>query len=137
MFISNGDFRVIFSPYAEKHFCKDFGKKYRGKPWVETRRTIVATLERAAAFQSTDLIDVLRFSHENHAGIFKLDFRVAGTNVSPKGSGNRVIFSLSNVTSEVIILLVYAKTHCDKRHSETQWALEQVKSAFSEWKQYC
>lgn len=137
MFIKDVKFYVVFSKYAEKHFCKDFLKKYKTKKWSETRKTIEATLERSCAFSKTSLIDMIKFSPEKNAGIFKLDFRVAGTDVSPKGSGNRVVFHLCNITSKVTVLLVYSKNHCQKGQSETQWLLEHVKNNFPEYRGVC
>jgi hypothetical protein len=137
MFIKDLFFRVKFSPYSDRHYCKDFLKKHTTKQWLETKKTIIVTLERSFAFQNTDLIDLLKFSQEDGIGIFKLDFRVAGTNVSPKSSGNRAVFSLCNNTGNIKVLLVYSKIHCDKRHSETQWILGHVKCNFPEYKKYC
>lgn len=137
MFIKDLSFRVEFTSYAETHFCREFYKKYKGKQWVETRRTIVDTLERAFLVQHTKLIDVLKYSQEDNIGIFKYDFKVAGTNVSPKFSGNRAIFSLCNKTGIIKILLVYGKNNCDKRHTETKWIFEHIKNTFPEYKKYC
>ena len=128
MFIKDVVFKVDFSIYAEKYFCRNFLKKYGVKKWLETKKTIIATLERSFSFQNTSLIDNIKFSQETDIGIFKLDFRVAGTNFSPKRSGNRTVFSLCNKTGEIKILLVYGKNHCRKRQSETQWVLEHVKN---------
>lgn len=136
MYIKDTRFYVEFSKYAERYFCKNFLKKYKTKKWVETRKTIVTTLERAFAFQKTSLIDNIK-SREGKIGIFKLDFRVAGTNSSPKKSGNRVIFHLCNTTSKITIILVYGKDNCSKQQSETQWILEHVKNNFPEYKNLC
>ena len=134
MFIKDLSFGVVFSAYAKNHFCKTFSKKYRGKQWEETKKTIIATLERAFAFQRTDRIDNLRFDCNDGRsfGIFKLDFQVAGTKMSPKASGNRVIFSLCNQRGEIQILLVYGKDNCPQKQSETQWIVEQSKLACSQ-----
>lgn len=137
MFIKDLFFQVEFSPYAEKYFCKDFYKKYKEKKWIETKNTIIDTLQRASMVQHTTLIDSLKYSQEDNSGIFKFDFKVAGTPFSPKTSGNRAIFSLSNNTGKITILLVYGKDHCDKRHSETQWIFEQIKANFPEYRKYC
>ncbi|KKQ71433.1 MAG: hypothetical protein UT33_C0009G0024 [Candidatus Peregrinibacteria bacterium GW2011_GWC2_39_14] len=123
MFIKDLAFRVEFSMYAESHFCRDFCKKYKGKQWLETKKTIIDTLQRAFLVQQTSLIDVLKYSQEDSIGIFKYDFKIAGTNISPKSSGNRVVFSLCNNTGVIKILLVYSKNHCDKKCTETQWVL--------------
>lgn len=137
MFIKDVAYQVEFSNYCERHFCKDFLRKYKPKQWIETKKTIIETLERAHAFFDSNLIDALKFSQEDGIGIFKLDFRVAGTNVSPKSSGKRAIFSLSNATAKITILLVYGKDHCGKKQSETQWIFEHIKANFPELRRYC
>jgi len=136
MFIKEMIFQVEFSSYAETHFCKSFYKKYKPKQWIETKRTIQDTLSRAFMVQKTSLIDVLNYSAEDDCGLFKFDFKVAGTEVSPKSSGNRVVFGLNNKTAKIEILLVYGKDHIDKKRSETQWIYEQIKDNFPEWKRY-
>jgi hypothetical protein len=137
MYINDLNFRVEFSFYAEKHFCKDFLKKYKTKKWLSTKQTINDILEKAFGFQQTKLIDIIKYSSEENVGIFKLDFRVAGTNDSPKFSGNRAIFALCNNTGKIEVLLVYGKDHCNKNQSETQWILENVKNNFPEYKYLC
>lgn len=132
MFIKDVIFKVRFSFYANRHFCKDFLKKYKTKKWLETRRTIVEALQRAFMVQQTSLIDNLKFSRLE--GIFKLDFKVAGTDFSPKTSGNRVIFYLSNEKATIEILLVYAKGHLRKGQGETQWIFDQIKGNFPEYR---
>ncbi len=137
MFIDDLFFEVVFSTYAESHFCKDFCKKYKERKWIETRNTIIDTLQRAFMVQQTALIDVLKYSQEDKFGIFKFDFKVAGTPFSPKTSGNRAIFSLCNRTGKINVLLVYGKDHCGKKHTETQWILEHIKMNFPEYRKYC
>jgi hypothetical protein len=136
MFIKDLPFQVEFSWYAETHFCKDFLRKYKPRQWIETKKTISDTLKRAFMVQQTSLIDVLSYSQEDNLGIFKFDFKVAGTNFSPKSSGNRAIFSLSNDTGKIKVLLVYGKDHCDKKYSETQWILAHIKDNCPEYKKY-
>lgn len=137
MFIRDLNFEVEFSDYCERHFCKDFYRKYSGKQWLETKKTIVDTLKRSFMVQQTSLVDILTYSQEDNFGIFKFDFKVAGTNLSPKGSGNRAIFSLCNNTGKIRILLVYTKDHCSKKGTETQWIFGHIKAAFPEYKKYC
>ncbi|MBI4235579.1 hypothetical protein HY604_04750 [Candidatus Peregrinibacteria bacterium] len=112
-------------------------KKYKTKKWLSTKQTINDILEKAFGFQQTQLIDIIKYSSEENVGIFKLDFRVAGTNDSPKTSGNRAVFSLCNNSGVIKILLVYGKNHCDKKGTETQWILEHIKNNFPEFKYLC
>ncbi len=137
MYINDLNFRVEFSSYAERHFCKDFLEKYKTKKWLSTKQTINDILEKAFGFQQTKLIDIIKYSSEKNVGIFKLDFRVAGTNESPKSSGNRAIFALCNNTEKIEVLLVYGKDHCSKKQSETQWILENIKNNFPVYKDLC
>jgi hypothetical protein len=134
MFIKDINFKVEFSSFAERHFCKDFLKKYKSKAWSITYQSISDVLKKSFGFQQTDLIDNIKFSQKEDFGIFKLDFRVAGTNMSPKSSGNRVVFSLCNNSGYINILLVYGKDHCVKNQSETQWILAHIKNNFPEYK---
>lgn len=134
MSIKNCDFRVEVSEFAKRHFCKTFLKKYKKKHWDQTLFSISQTLQRSSAMQRTQLLDILRFDQEKNMGIGKLDFRVAGTQSSPKSSGNRVIFSFCNMTAKIEVLIVYAKGDIDKKYGETQWIYNIVKSEFPEYK---
>jgi len=136
MFIKDKIFQVGFSLYSESHYCRDFYKKYKGRQWIETRKTIIDTLQRVFLVQQTSLIDVIKYSQEDGVGIFKYDFKIAGSNFSPKSSGNRVVFFLCNNTGRIEILLVYGKNHCDKKCSETSWILNEIKNNFPEYKKY-
>lgn len=137
MFIKDLQFQVEFSDFAEKHYCKEFRKKYTDRQWAETKKTIIDTLERSYSVQQTNLIDELKCSAENHIGLLKYDFKVAGTNMSPKSSGNRLIFGLCNQTGLIEVLLVYNKGHLEKNKTETQWILEQIKANFPKYKKLC
>ncbi len=137
MFIKDVIFQIEFSSFSERHYCKDFFKKYKSQKWVETRKTIVETLERAYLVQQTSLIDVLKYSQIHGIGIFKYDFKVAGTDFSPKTSGNRVIFSLCNTSGLIKVLLVYGKEHVGQRTNETDWIMGHVKMNFPELKKFC
>jgi uncharacterized membrane-anchored protein len=137
MYIKDLDFQVTITHFAENHFCKTFFKKYKHK-WLSTRQTIEFNLQRSyALFKETNLIDLIKYSSDENRGIFKLDFRIAGTNESPKSSGNRAVFTLCNKTGNIEVLLVYGKDHCKKKQSETQWLLEEIKTNFPEYKNLC
>jgi len=134
MFIRNLKFKVKFSSYSKNHFCKSFLRKYKKKAWNETIKTIHDTFEKIFGIQKAKLIDIINFNQEEEAGIFKLDFSVAGTQTSRKSSGNRLIFFLSNKEEKIEVLLVYGKGNCPKGQHETQWILEEIKSNFPEYK---
>ena len=136
MFIKDCHFLVILSSYAKSHFCKYFSKKYSQEQWNITWENIKNSLERSYLYQNKTSFSVINFSQEKSGGIFKLEFRVAGTKFSTKTSGNRVVFFLDNEKELIEILLVYGKTHAAKQN-ETQWIKEQIKANFLKYKKYC
>ncbi len=75
MFIKDVDFKVKFSSFAERYFCKDFLKKYKSKIWSITYQSIIDVLNKSFGVQKTGLIDNIKFSQEEDLGIFRLDFR--------------------------------------------------------------
>ena len=68
--------------------------------------------------KDTNRLDCIKLSAPY--GLFKFDFAVAGTQKSPKKSGNRIILFLDNEQENVNILLIYHKDDLEKRRSETE-----------------
>lgn len=135
MFIEDLDFLVKQSKYSQRHFAKDFLKKYKNKKWEVTQTTFSQTLKRCFALQETKLLDCVNFSSEKKCGIFKLDFAVAGERQSPKISGNRLVFYLDNVNGVIDILLIYGKTHVSGK--ETAWIRKSIKTNFPVYGYLC
>lgn len=121
-------FQVEFKDASFPFYEKDFARKYR-KAWVKTKEMIRTVLGKAYAFQFTSKIDFLKPLGEN-VGLYKLDFAVAGTQMSPKSSGNRIVFSLSNKDKLIHVLLIYSKNHLPKNKPETQWIFEMVEEKY-------
>jgi hypothetical protein len=127
---NNDDYRVIFSPYAERHFIKRFAKDYKGKRWEVTRDSIFQDLKRIHALTSSQQVDELRSGAE--CILFKYDFAVAQTNVSPKASGNRCLIFLDTAKQLQTVLLLYGKGDLPKNLSETQYLFSMVKNEFGD-----
>ncbi|MCK9187342.1 MAG: hypothetical protein PHS16_03145 [Candidatus Colwellbacteria bacterium] len=126
---SSALYEVSFDPYAERHFIKDFKKKYR-KRWDDTRKTMEFSLARIANLEGKKLIDKLGPSNNNTL-IAKYDFKVDKNEESPKKSGNRCIIEVCNKTLAVKVLLVYGKNHINRpRNQETVWWKEIIKDQF-------
>jgi len=121
-------FQVEFADASFRYYEKDFARKYP-KGWVDTKKTIESVLERAYAFHLKSRIDFLKPLGEN-VDLYKLDFAVAGTQMSPKASWNRVIFSLSNKDRLIRVFLIYSKNHVPKNKPETQWIFQMVKDKY-------
>lgn len=126
----NEDYRVLFSEYAESHYIKKFAKNYKGKRWALTQESIFQELKRIHALQNTQQVDQLKSG--DGCLLFKYDFAVAQTNVSPKASGNRCIVFLDIEKHEQMVLYVYGKGDLPKSPGETQHILHTVKSEFKD-----
>lgn len=127
-------FSVTFSSYSKRHYQKDFQKKYKGKQWDFTEKSIIQDLSRLKMennlTQSTDQIDEFKFNDNKY--LAKYDFKVAQTNESTKSSGNRCVLYIDNVRNTIEILLIYNKTHLPKNKKETSFIMDEIETNFSE-----
>jgi len=120
-------FTVRFAAYAEQHFLKSFRKKYKGKIWEITERSIIYDLARINNnLQLTQQVDEL--SSDGRIWIFKYDFAVAKSGKSPKKSGNRCLCKLDLESKDIVILAIYHKDNLPKNMGETQWLRSIVKN---------
>ncbi len=124
------DYRVVFSSYAERHFIKRFNKDYKGKRWEVTKDSIFQDLKRIHGLVDTQQVDELKSG--KNCILFKYDFAVAQTNISPKASGNRCLVFLDSSQQLETILITYGKNDLPKKQQETAYLLSFVKSEFPE-----
>ena len=129
---SNNLFSVTYSKYAESHYLKSFTKDYKGKQWEKTDLSIKFDLARLRlpnnTTQRSQQVDELK--HKGQYWLFKYDFRVAGTNLSTKASGNRCVCFIDNSSNKLEILLIYAKTHLPKNKPETMFIYDVLKDEY-------
>ena len=125
------DYSVIFSKYAERHFKKDFARKYKGKQWAVTQDSIQQDLKRVRVLQRTQQVDELR--QNGKFWLFKYDFAVAQTNVSAKSSGNRCLVFLDHSRYLQTILLIYSKGHLPKKQGEKMYLLQEAEEQFPDF----
>lgn len=128
---NDDDYRVVFSAYAKRHFIKRFSKDYKGRQWAVTQDSIFQDLKRVHALVGTQQVDELK--HGEDCILFKYDFAVAQTNVSPKASGNRCLVFLDTVKQVETILLVYGKGDLPKNQQETAHILSVAQHEFSDF----
>lgn len=124
------DYRIFFTSYAERHHLKRFAKEYKGKRWVVTLDSIFQDLKRIHSMQMTQQVDELK--HGGDCKLFKYDFTVAQSGVSPKTSGNRCIVFLDTTRHRQDVLMVYGKTDLPKNVGETQYIYKTVEEQFKE-----
>jgi hypothetical protein len=126
----NHKYSVIFDEYTEKHFIKDFEKKYKNA-WIITKLSITDSLERIYNLSETALVDVICPSN-CQTFLAKFDFKVANTKESAKTGGNRCILEICNKTLMVKVLLVYSKYHIGRsKNQETLWWKEKITDNFN------
>ncbi len=127
--------RVDFSEYARRHYLKYFAKKYSKRAWQCTEESIIEDLSRicvaSSDLQRTQQVDELW--HSGECWIFKYDFRVAGTRMSRKASGNRCIVHLDAELGRAEILMIYDKGCLPKNESESNYIEYVVRTEFAEY----
>jgi hypothetical protein len=124
------DYRIFFAPFAERHHIKRFAKDYRGKRWLITLDSIFQDLKRVHSMQQTQQVDELK--HGDDCKLFKYDFTIAQSGVSPKASGNRCVVFLDVARHRQDVLIVYGKTDLPKNTGETQFIYKTVEEQFKE-----
>lgn len=127
---NDDDYRVVFSTYAQRHFIKRFTKDYKGKQWAVTQDSIFQDLKRIHALVDTQQVDELKCGED--CILFKYDFAVAQTKVSPKTSGNRCLVFLDIARQLQTVLLAYGKGDLPKNQQETACILGVARSKFPE-----
>ena len=77
--------------YAERHFIKSFEKKYR-RAWEITIETLIRELQSFDVLLAQKIAEMI--TETPSVKICKVEFKIAGTNQSRHGSGNRCIVSI-------------------------------------------
>ena len=124
---------VHIEPYAQRHFIKRFEKDYPGKRWGVTLDSIREDLKRVRALASTSQVDELQYA--KGCWLFKYDFTVALSKVSPKASGNRCLVFLDSSIHQLRILLVYGKGDLPKRIGKTEYLHKIMKEEYPNYSQ--
>lgn len=124
------DYRVVFEDYAEKHYIKDFDKKYKSQ-WKVTRLALVASLRHLDRLVENRRINSpIHMTQDRAQWILKHEFVVAGQKASRKTSGCRLIAHVDENQKKVSVLLLYHKSHVAKSASETAWWEGVVKAEY-------
>lgn len=118
------EYSIFIEKFAESHFCRSFEKKCRGKQWEITIKAIKEMLIRYDNLapnhkSTTSKLDVICPCGEYM--IIKLDFSIAGSNVSAKSSGNRIVAAVDSKQKVIRILLVYSKNDICQPNETSKW----------------
>lgn len=125
------DYRIFFTEYAQRYHIKRFAKDYKGKRWAVTFDSIFQDLKRVHSMQMSQQVDELKMG--DNCKLFKYDFAIAQSNVSPKASGNRCIIFLDAARHRQDVLMVYGKNDLPKNVNETQFIFTIIKNNFGEF----
>lgn len=122
--MSTNEYVVFIEKFAESHFCRGFEKKCKGKQWEITLKAIKSIFEHYDNLapnhkSNTSKLDVICPCGEYM--IIKLDFTIAGSNVSAKSSGNRVVAAVDSKLKIIKILLVYSKNDISQPNETAKW----------------
>ncbi len=126
------NYTVSLEPFAERHYIKNFKKKYRNA-WDITWRAVLKEFQNFDVLFERNIAETIVDS--NPIIICKTEFRIAGTKYSRHGSGNRCIIALpTRDEPKVVVLLVYHKNHLTGTGNETVKWKNIVKKNYSDYK---
>lgn len=111
-------YNVIFGEYTERHFIKIFRKKYKSA-WELTFRAIKLEFENFDVLFQKSIAETIVDSPL--IKICKTEFKIAGTQESRHGSGNRCIVAVHKDISTVNVLLVYHKNDLGDGNETSKW----------------
>lgn len=111
-------YKVVFESFVERHFIKSFAKKYKGA-WDITLRTITEEFEQIDFLFLKNTAETIVDSGD--IKICKTEFKIAGTQDSRHGSGNRCIVAIHKNTNTVCVLLVYHKNDLGGGNETANW----------------
>jgi len=124
---------VDFDVYTERHYIKNFRKKYSERVWL--------LAENAIRFICSNVDELLKSSqcetiYQNDSlRLCKIQFAIPGTATSPKASGNRGIIVINENGTSVKIVLLYHKSDVVKSGNETVAWKKIVRDNFPEYRE--
>jgi hypothetical protein len=122
--MSTNGYSIFIEPFATRHFINSFVKKYKGHQWnitITAIREILTRYDNIAPHNiSTDSkLDII--CPCNGYILVKLDFKIAGSNISAKSSGNRVVAAVNSANKVIKILLIYSKNDIGPPNETAKW----------------
>ncbi len=112
------NYEVIFESFTERHFIKSFAKKYRGS-WDFTFKYLYQEFEQIELLFLKNTAETISDSED--VKICKTEFKIAGTQDSRHGSGNRCIVAIHKNINKVRVLLVYHKNDLGGGNETANW----------------
>ncbi len=123
-------YAIIIKPYAQRHYIKNFEKKYKGA-WDVTWRAVVEEFKRIDSLLQISIASEI--NDRDNIKICKTEFRVAGTKESRKSSGNRCIIAINKEIGVIYVLLVYHKNDLGNGNETAAWK-NMIKENYPEYR---
>lgn len=123
-------YSVNIKSYAERHFIKSFAKKY-GRAWDITIEALIRELQSFDILLERKIAEII--TKNTDIKICKVEFKIAGSNQSRHGSGNRCIAVVKKEASAINVLLVYHKNHLGDGNETAKWK-QIIKDNYSEYR---
>lgn len=124
------NYNVKIEKYANRHYIKNFEKKYKNA-WYVTLEALKRELKSFDVLLSKSIAKII--INSNKVKVCKVEFKIAGTDNSRHGSGNRLIVSVNSQNNLINILLVYHKSHLGKGNETAKWK-QIIKENYEEYK---
>lgn len=124
-------YEVVFESFAERHFIKSFSKKYKGA-WDFTFKFLKEEFEQIDLLFLKNVAETIVDSE--CVKICKTEFKIAGTQESRHGSGNRCIVAVHKNINKVCVLLVYHKNDLGGGNETANWK-NMIKNNYSEYQE--
>lgn len=101
------EYQVIVESFTQRHFIRTFAKKYKGA-WDTTFNFLLTEFKFIEALFLKNTAEYIT-NKDADIVICKTEFKIAGTQESRHGSGNRCIVAIHKNENKVKVLLVYHK----------------------------
>lgn len=123
-------YSVNIKQYAERHYIKRFAKKY-GRAWEITIETLIREMQSFDVLLERRIAEMI--TESTNIKICKVEFKIAGSNQSRHGSGNRGIMAIHKDVSSINVLLLYHKNHLGDGNETAKWK-QIIKDNYSEYR---
>ena len=114
------NYEVIFEPFTERHFIRNFAKKYKGA-WDFTFKFLFKEFEQINLLFLKNTAETIVDSE--NIKICKTEFKISGIQESRHSSGNRCIVAVHKKINKVCVLLVYNKNDLNGNNETVSWKI--------------
>src|SRR3989338_6745662 len=110
---------VEIESFADRHFIRSFSRKHK-RSWDFTVYALIREFQTFDVIVERRIAEPITDKNANVA-IYKTEFKIAGTQESRHGSGNRCIVAVHKDTCIVHVLLVYHKNDLSGHNETVEW----------------